>query len=798
MQGLHKKIPIFLAVILCFVFLFSSPNAIAKKPSSSPSQGKWWDVVPEDENPSSSYDSILYSEIAPKLREIEKNSNRVKVDVIGQSAGGRNLFLVTLSAPEAMGRLGQYQAIRKTMLKDPEKAQAMIEKFGDFKVPVFINGSIHGGEYTGVDACIRLIEKLAYDDSEEVQNILQNVILLVNVVQNPDGRVMGTRSNANGFDINRDFISQTQPETKITVKIFTEWNPMVTLDLHGFVNPMLIEPCTPPHNPNYEYDLYIKWALAEAEAMEAELLAQTGFASQIPYRDDDLGWDDWPPSYVPMYGMYHGSYGHTMETPYRDDRGVDAHYAAVWGALKFVAQNREGMIHDQIEIFRRGFLDLLQQPIPPELLPEYDQYEDLMIQEFPAAYVIPAGTPFQVSPHQPARLIDFLIFNDVQVEEASQSFYLDEVEYPKGTYIVWLDQPKRGLANVYLSDGLDLSDIPGLYFYSPPSVWSNPRLWGTELAVMEDKMDIKTSVVNNASAPQGSVEGGSAAAYAYLPTSIAAFKATNDLLRRGVNLYRVKEPFEDSGRNFGAGAIIIPGVPSLANELANQHALEVFAIGDLPENAVPMVIQRIAVYGDEGVRHCLKTLGFDFDEVGTGDLNAGAISGYDVFLNQGLRWSSLNADGKASILAWFVSGGDYVGLPDRGRAIDFANDAGIVAVDYGYISGNAVVKVGYDPDDSVAAGFLEDGYAFVYRSVWFTDWDGMEVSARLDEGDFLVSGFWENWQTSGANGMPIIVQGEDPDKNSQDTVLIGIDATFRGHPENTFRIVGNAIYTGLD
>ena len=110
----------------------------------SAASGPWWDVEPEEENPSPYYDSILYSEIAPKLREIEVNSNRVKVEVIGQSAGGRDLFLVTLSAPEAMGRLGQYQAIRNTMLKDPEKAQEMIDKFGDFKVPVFINGSIHG------------------------------------------------------------------------------------------------------------------------------------------------------------------------------------------------------------------------------------------------------------------------------------------------------------------------------------------------------------------------------------------------------------------------------------------------------------------------------------------------------------------------------------------------------------------------------------------------------------------------------------------------------------------------------
>lgn len=216
-------------------------------------------------------------------------------------AGGRNLFLVTIAAPEAQGRLGQYKAIAEAMLKDPVRAQELIEKFGDFKVPVFINASIHGGEITGVDAAMRLIETLAFDDSPEVTSILENEIVLINVVQNPDGRIAGTRANANGFDVNRDFITQSQPETRATVKVLTEWNPMVFLDLHGFVNPMLIEPCTPPHNPNYEYDLYIKWALAQAEAMEAELFAQTGFAAQIPFRDSEEGWDDWPPIFAPMY-----------------------------------------------------------------------------------------------------------------------------------------------------------------------------------------------------------------------------------------------------------------------------------------------------------------------------------------------------------------------------------------------------------------------------------------------------------------------------------------------------------------
>lgn len=785
--------------IIFTTFALSMPDVLSAK-SGDILKGKedYGDVDCEDETETPHYDSILYCQIGPRLHEIEQNSNRIKVDVIGQSAGGRDLYLVTLSDPEAMGRLGRYQVIRHTMLEDPEKAQAMIEELGDFKVPVFINGSIHGDENPGVDAAIRLIEKLAYEDSEEVRLILENMILLVNVVQNPDGRVLYTRANANNFDINRDFITQSQPETKATVGVFTDWNPMVVLDLHGFVNPMLIEPCTPPHNPNYEYDLYIKWAYDLALAMEAEVIAMTDEKKcTIPYRDDDLGWDDWPPSYVPMYAMYHGAYGHTLETPHQDERGVDAHFAAVWGALKFVAENREGMIYDQIEVFRRGFLDLPQMEIPPELLPVWDQYQDLLIQEFPAAYVIPADVPFQVSSHQAARLVDFLLFNDVQVEKAQMPFIVDETVFPAGSYVVRMNQPKRGLANTILEDGLDLSVIEGLVFYSPPSVWSHPRLWGSKIVVLEDDLDIETSPVSAADAPQGSVQGGDGDGYAYQTTSIEAIKATNALLARGITLRRAVESFSDDGRPFGAGTVILPPDPAIADELAGQWGLVVSVLTDLPDGTVVMRKQKIAAYGDEGVAHCMKTLGFDFDQVTLNDLNTGVIANYDVFLNYGLNWASLNRKGKESMADWLAAGGDFVGLGYGGQAVDFALEADLIDVAYHSISGNAIVKVDFNRDNALAAGFSEEDYAFFNQSVWFEESVGdVKVAARLDSGDFFVSGYWPDWAASGAAGMPIIIHKSNGD--FQDTALIGFDPTFRGHPENTFRVVANAIFNGLE
>ncbi|WP_022667775.1 M14 family zinc carboxypeptidase [Desulfospira joergensenii] len=797
--------------LLLLVFLLTTPQGLwaGKNKTGGKSSGtSWWNVEPEDEVPSSAYDSILYSQIGPKLREIQKNSNRVAVEVIGQSAGGRNLFLVTVSAPGTSGRFGHYKSLRKMMIRDPEKALRKLDQYKDFKVPFFVNGSIHGDEYTGTDACIRLIEKLAYDDSEEVKAILDNMIILFNVVQNPDGRVLGTRRNESGFDVNRDFISQTQPESKATAALIAEWNPMVFLDLHGFVSPMLIEPCSPPHNPNYEYDLYIKWALEQAKAMEKSVFDNTGHTSQIPFRDWDFStagyyWDDWPPIYTPMFAMYHGAYGHTLETPSRAEDGVDAHYWAVWGALNFCVESKDEMIRDQIEIFRRGFLDLPQAVVPADIISQaaYPDFEelDIFLQEFPAAYVIPEAGPMQLSPHQPAKLIQFLLDNGVEVEKAVADFVLNSVEYPKGTYVIWMDQAKRGLANTILEDGLNVSDlgIEDLVFYSPPTAWSHPLLWGVFRGRMEEKMAIKTSRVTRADKVKGSMESGSVQGYAYAPTSIAAFRATNDLLTRGIMVKRLKTSYLDAGQELGPGTLIIPNDAVLADELVNKWGLDLLAVDEVPEEAVALCKRRIAVYGDEGVRYCLETLGFEYETVSRSDLNAGAITGYDLFLNKSRSWGGLNEAGQTSMVEFFENGGDYIGL--GGTGIHFANDAGLTDFipEFSW-DPDAIIKLDYHMPDGIAAGFNPVDYAYVLGAAWFDEEslpEGFSITASIAAGDFLTSGFWPGWNASGAAGMPVIIHGE---KESRDIVLIGIDSTFRGHPENTFRLIGNAIYDGME
>ena len=66
------------------------------------------------------------------------------------------------------------------------------------------------------------------------RKILANDVVLVNICQNPDGRIADARRNANGFDLNRDWITQSQSEVRAVARQIVKWHPIMFLDLHGY------------------------------------------------------------------------------------------------------------------------------------------------------------------------------------------------------------------------------------------------------------------------------------------------------------------------------------------------------------------------------------------------------------------------------------------------------------------------------------------------------------------------------------------------------------------------------------
>ena len=172
-------------------------------------------------DPVGSFPHIPYYAIGCTLDAIAAESNgRMTVEVVGQSANGRAMYLVTINAldtPQRLAAFSNWGKLRRDALTNPDKAQKSLGKFGDkFKIPLYVQGGIHGNEYEGVDANMRVIERLAttpYGTDPVVDAVLDHAILLFNVIQNPDGRVAGLRTNGNG-SINRDFLTQSQSETR--------------------------------------------------------------------------------------------------------------------------------------------------------------------------------------------------------------------------------------------------------------------------------------------------------------------------------------------------------------------------------------------------------------------------------------------------------------------------------------------------------------------------------------------------------------------------------------------------------
>ena len=89
-------------------------------------------------------------------------------------------------------------------------------------------------------------------------------------------------------------LNQTQAETRNLAAMINDWNPVVFAELHGFMTQFLVEPCTPPHEPNMEYDLLVKNFMLGAEAYGTAALGtisnefeDTKFWSYYtPLRDD--------------------------------------------------------------------------------------------------------------------------------------------------------------------------------------------------------------------------------------------------------------------------------------------------------------------------------------------------------------------------------------------------------------------------------------------------------------------------------------------------------------------------------
>ncbi|GHH45808.1 M14 family zinc carboxypeptidase [Lentzea cavernae] len=731
-----------------------------------------------------------YHSLAPKLNALQQKSNRISVEVVGQSTLGRDLYLVTLTAPESPIQTRLQERFRATIEEGRTVPQSL------YKAPIWINNNIHGDEWEGTDGALRVIEHLATSNDKATRNLLQRSRVYFNLTANPDGRVAGTRANNAGFDLNRDFVTSSQPENRAMQDIVERTQPLMMLDEHGYVTNTLIEPTTPPHGQNYDFDLYIKHGYENGLRMEKAVQAlghPEAAKPEIPFRDYPVGeWDGWAPIYTAQYSMYHGAVSYTIEIPMRVNRSdydalpaaelqrrskinTDVVEATIKTTLDYVDDNRRSLIANQTEMFRRGANGERQRAIPDGFVPGFGP-EDRFSTEFPRAYVI---TNDRSAPAA-ARLVDQLVRHDVRVERAERPFTLGGKRYPAGSYVVDMHQPKRGLANVMLEQGSDISDkAPVMYDISG---WSHRLLWGASVDVHKSGQFRFDGKPVTAAAPTGDVDAAPGTDLALVLTDQKDVSAVNDLLGRGLELRRQDD-----------GTIVVPARErAAAKEVADRYGVR-FTSAKPGGQALQRKVIAAAVSADE--LQVLRESGFDVRTISTAVLNAGFDwSRIDaLYVGAGLNHGQLNAAAKASLDEFLKRGGVVTRGATGSR---FNTDAKLLQATpvAGWEDANGVVNV-VNGTGPVGTGALP--HSFVYAPQWFTNLGaGVTVEQRYGS-TVIAAGHWHARDngTGGqdaAAGQAAVVSGTAA--NGTRVVLFGTEPMFRNHPKGLYAQVARALF----
>jgi hypothetical protein len=146
-----------------------------------------------------------YSELSLFVNELDSISDLLKVEVIGKSIEGRNLYAMYFSD----GEFG----------KDIAKSK------------VLIIAQQHGNEQSGKEGALILANEVL---KPENRYLFSRIDLVILPQVNPDGSEKNIRRNGAGVDLNRNHLILSEPETQAIHRLFSKHLFEVTLDVHEY------------------------------------------------------------------------------------------------------------------------------------------------------------------------------------------------------------------------------------------------------------------------------------------------------------------------------------------------------------------------------------------------------------------------------------------------------------------------------------------------------------------------------------------------------------------------------------
>jgi len=146
-----------------------------------------------------------YDELSAYVQQLDVSSPFLKVESIGQSVQGRNLYVMKFSTSE--------------FGKDKSK------------IKVLFFAQQHGNEQSGKEGALLLAQNLL---KPEYRYLFEKIDFAIVPQVNPDGSEVNTRRNGNHMDLNRNHLILTEPETRALHQLFEKYMFEVGMDVHEY------------------------------------------------------------------------------------------------------------------------------------------------------------------------------------------------------------------------------------------------------------------------------------------------------------------------------------------------------------------------------------------------------------------------------------------------------------------------------------------------------------------------------------------------------------------------------------
>ena len=672
------------------------------------------------------------------------------------------------------------------------------------------------------------------DKELKVGEILDNLIIIVTPDENPDGRTYNTRPNGNGFDLNRDASNQTQVETQNIAKLISEWNPVAFVEFHGFTAQFLVEPCTPPHEPNLEYDLFVEQFLLGAEAYgnaalatmsvqhkdEFETKYQTYYTPLRDSFDAETGWDAWDDlstNYTPSYAMLNcGSMGFTIETPSGGESSVRLLESGAYGLWQFLSDCKDTCYKAQLEFFRRGinnedhraemeswYVDMSNQQLPSDTWRVPYEGND---KYFPEYYVLPVDAASQRDPADAYEMAEFLMRNGVKVSTLTKDTTVDGVTYKAGSLVVNMYQAKRNYANCLLNLGNDASasGFPSLY---SESVSSFPSMRGFDCIAIDTIGAFDGALKELTEVNASSQVTGSGSIVILANNGDETVRAVNALLDAGKKVGMITE-----GDYKGDFVLSYNDYASIAS----SYTLVVTRTNTMPvayEISKPTLFLtgRYANFGDDKVTSGYYTEWFadGYGFINYDNIHNNGTSNYDVmaYVKQ-MGFTVVDDPAEADIIigsvalnsgAWgdqavaaVKAGTPYIATGSS--TLSYIKNNLITGLDYKTNGQEALHNVVYPSDSLITASQAADGDTVIYSlncAVLTSYPENAQVLIKATDQDSFIVGCMAGGNIDG--GVEAIALEQD----GMDITIFANSIVNRAHQQDDYLFATNTIYSKM-